>query len=255
MMPLVVAFSLAAAGEGIAMERPSTREVPEKFLAEAYRELEERNPEYFRALVEIEKERREFGALYQEAETPLEKKALTDQARAYVTLALVDRIFPAWYRTKWSFNGRTEVPNGGSIACGFFVATTLRDAGFKIDRDGFGRQPAENIIKNLADTESIKRFSETDVQDVKEHVERSGDGVYIVGLDRHVGFVVNDGGQTCFVHSTNYPPWYVVSEPIDSFNPLKRSRYRVIGKILGDNMIVSWMTGKEISLKYDYFTE
>ena len=43
--------------------------------------------------------------------------------------AITNTIAPAWIGTKWDFNGITEVPQQGKIACGYFVTTVLRDAG------------------------------------------------------------------------------------------------------------------------------
>ena len=45
-----------------------------------------------------------------------------------------------------------------------------------------------------------------------------------------------------FVHSNYYHPEIgVMSEAINSENPLKHSKYIVIGKLLSDEMIVSWI--------------
>jgi hypothetical protein len=51
-----------------------------------------------------------------------------------------------------------------------------------------------------------------------------------------------------FVHSNYYQPWIgVMSEEIDSTNPLRDSDYRVIGKLLSDEMMVNWIN----SIAYD----
>ncbi|WMJ72126.1 hypothetical protein RCC89_02925 [Cytophagaceae bacterium ABcell3] len=38
---------------------------------------------------------------------------------------LVNKLIPYWYGTKWDFEGHTDVPGKGEIACGYFVSTTL----------------------------------------------------------------------------------------------------------------------------------
>ena len=49
----------------------------------------------------------------------------TKQASQLLFSNLADSVFPAWYGTKWDFNGHTNVPKEGLIACGYFVSTTL----------------------------------------------------------------------------------------------------------------------------------
>src|SRR6187455_2399459 len=44
------------------------------------------------------------------------------------TSAVVETIIPGWIGTAWNFNGTSEKPQQGSIACGYFVTTILRDA-------------------------------------------------------------------------------------------------------------------------------
>src|SRR5215212_694349 len=45
----------------------------------------------------------------------------TDKLRASFINIVYDSIIPYWIGTKWNFNGITEVPQKGSIACGYFV--------------------------------------------------------------------------------------------------------------------------------------
>lgn len=84
---------------------------------------------------------------------------------------------------------------------------------------------------------------------VKDYIEASGPGLYIVGLDTHVGFVLNREGELSFVHSSYYdPPRSVIKEQIDGRNPLADSNYRVVGKILGDEMMRKWLAGEAFEL-------
>ena len=68
------------------------------------------------------------------------------------------------------------------------------------------------------------------------------DGLYIVGLDHHVGFLVREGERLDFCHSSYVdPPLGVVCQPA-SDDPALASRYYIIGRLLTDDMIVSWLT-------------
>ena len=60
-----------------------------------------------------------------------------------------------------------------------------------------------------------------------------------------MGYIVNLNGSLRFVHSDYFNRNLgVISEALDSNNPLKSSKYRVIGKILTKDMTKKWLEGK-----------
>ncbi len=66
-----------------------------------------------------------------------EKDSILKLTKNYLEETLVEDIFNYWYGTPWDFNGTTNIPNQGSIACGYFVTTTLKHLGFNIPRFKF----------------------------------------------------------------------------------------------------------------------
>ena len=62
------------------------------------------------------------------------------EARTVLTRSIYNDLLPAWYGTPWDFNGTSEVPQQGKIACGYFVSTILRDAGWKVERVRLAQQ-------------------------------------------------------------------------------------------------------------------
>lgn len=62
------------------------------------------------------------------------KQAILQKAKHKMVSHLLDSIIPFWYKTVWSFEGHSEVPRQGEIACGYFVSTTLLHAGLKLNR-------------------------------------------------------------------------------------------------------------------------
>lgn len=207
---------------------------------------------YRTAVNELDINRRDIRRRYLAANTENNRSVedqLIDEARAAVFSALVKNIFPAWYGTPWDFNGITQTPGEGKIACGYFVTTTLRDVGFGLPRAKLAQQASQTIIHSLTGRESISISAGKPIADIEEHIRKSGTGLYIVGLDTHVGFVVNDGKSLAFIHSTYYnPPKTVVAEATDSVNPLRDSNYRVVGKILDDTMMRKWILGGSFKL-------
>ena len=198
--------------------------------------------EYADLVREIGGQRKHLHETYLRAEST-EKQAVIEMARAYLFRILVDDIFPCWYGTKWDYNGTTRTPRQGQIACGYFVTHTLTDAGFKIPKIRWAQAASEIFIKEFARTE-LKRFSYKPISDVESYLNEQGDGIYLAGLDNHVGYVVVNGSDMNFVHSSYFHPGMnVISETINGFNPISLSNYRVIGKLLSNEMVVRWMNG------------
>lgn len=191
----------------------------------------------------ISLKRNAFQTAYETADSA-GKIAIINEARLYVFNMIKGEIFEAWYGTPWDFDGTTTIPGKGKIACGYFVTTVIRDAGFQIPRVQWAQQASENIILNM--TKDVKRFRNRPVEDVMNYIDQKGDGLYIVGLDLHVGFIYKSGNTIQFVHSNYYNPDVgVMSQDLNSYNPLSNSSYRVIGKILGDEMMVNWIMEKK----------
>jgi hypothetical protein len=169
-----------------------------------------------------------------------------DSARDYLFDRITLDLLPAWHGTAWDFNGMTRVPRQGTIACGYFVNTVLLDAGFRLPRIKWSQEAAEPITLKLAGT--VKRFRDRPASEVEAWVLGRGDGLYKVGLDSHVGFIVVRGGVARFVHSNYYRPEVgVMDEPLEGNNPLAHSRYRIVGSLLDDPMMRDWVTGRDLA--------
>ena len=200
-------------------------------------------------LAKLETERRTLASRYESASSA-DRTALIAEARALLTRSIYDDLFPAWYGTPWDFNGTSEVPRQGKIACGYFVSTVLRDAGWKVERVGLAQQASENIILSLTTDRHVRRFRRVPIADFVNAVKRWGTGIYIVGLDIHVGFIVNTGDEVYFIHSSYVDPYTVVKEKAIESRILVTSNYRVLGNVLADDRLIgNWFTGKAIFTK------
>ncbi len=162
-------------------------------------------------------------------------------ARDFLIKALTEEVFPSWYGTKWGFNGTTRTPREGRIACGFFVTNILTDVGFNIPRIKWAQSPSEIFIKKLS-FGNVDRFSNVPILTIEKYLKKSGNGIYLVGLDCHTGFIFVNNDEIRFIHADYYEPEKgVVSEKINSNSPIADSRYRVIGKLMSDKMIINWI--------------
>ena len=192
----------------------------------------------------IEEKRLSFSVAYGMADSA-SRIALIDSARAYLFDRITLDILPSWYATPWDFNGITRTPRKGTIACGYFVNTVLLDAGFRLPRIKWSQMASEPITVKLS--HRVKRFLDRPVGEVSSYIQAQGDGLYKVGLDNHVGFIVARNGVVRFVHSNYYQREIgVMSEPLDGNNPLANSHYRIVGSLLGDVMMTAWVEGRDL---------
>jgi hypothetical protein len=196
----------------------------------------------------IDSARTELSSRYQHTENFDQKLNVINDAREYLTRSVYNELFPYWYGTEWDFNGTTETPGQGKIACGYFVSTVLRDAGLKVQRARMAQQASENIVLSLTTDAHIKRFRNVNITDFVQVVQNWGPGLYVVGLDIHTGFILNVEGDVYFIHSSYIDPYAVVKERALESRILSGSKYRILGKLSADDqLIMKWLKGEAIA--------
>lgn len=161
------------------------------------------------------------------------------------TQLITTKVFPYWYGTQWNFYGTTEKPNEGTIACGYFVTTTLRDMGVPIKRAKMAQCASEEMIRSLTSKKNIHRFSNTSMEDFEKQLQKLGNGLYIVGLDNHTGFILLSAEGKYFIHASGIYPFQVVKETLSESLILRKSNYRVVGKISGDELFLKKWVGNK----------
>lgn len=155
----------------------------------------------------------------------------------------LDRVFiqhfrnlmPFWYGTRYSFYGQTHTPGEGKIACGYFVTTVLEDLGMEIDRNRLAQVASEEMIKELVSIKSIKRYSAYEFEDFIESVGQIDDGLYVVGLDTHTGFLLKTQQNLRFIHASGRFPFAVINENAHTSVTLQKSKYRILGRLTNDH--------------------
>ena len=155
------------------------------------------------------------------------------------TAAVTSTIIPNWLGTAWDFNGVSETPQQGAIACGYFVTTVLRDAGLPIARIKLAQYASEQMITTLVQPKYVKRFHNITIDFFIKNVQSLGYGLYIVGLDNHTGFIFNDGTEVYFIHSSIVGTRNVQQEKALTSLVLRQSKYKVLGKISADEKVLS----------------
>ena len=198
---------------------------------------------------ELERWRLDLSKRHAAAKNEAERKVVESDARVILEHTL-PAMMRCWLGTPWDFNGTAPKPGGGRIACGYFVATVLKDAGFQVDRYQLAQQPSENILRSFLPKESCSLTVGKEYGAFASVVEKAEPGVYLVGLDTHVGFleVRQDGFR--MIHSSGSRPWCVVDESRDDAQALRKSNWRMLGNLTGDPQVLKrWLKAEKIVVR------
>ncbi|MEM7036208.1 MAG: hypothetical protein AAF570_04440 [Bacteroidota bacterium] len=172
---------------------------------------------------------------------------LLKTAKKQVPKMIVNDLVPHWYGTTWAFSGTTQTPQKGEIACGYFVTTLLRDAGFKVERVRMAQQASLNIIRSLTPRDQIRDYSRISTAELKKRVEKMPEGLFVVGLDIHTGFIYHGEGDVWFIHSSYGNPAVVVCERAAKSAVLAQSNRFVLGRIDNDWLLKKYLAGEAIT--------
>lgn len=158
--------------------------------------------------------------------------------------SLTDSVFPAWMGTKWDFNGISNEPGKGEIACGYFVSTTLKHVGFNLNRYKLAQQGASEVIKVLCGRD--KKYAYSKDSAIAKFKALGDNKLYVVGLDYHVGYVSVEAGKVYFIHS-DFFLGKVVKELAAKSQGFSATRSYVFGEITNNpTLFAKWKNGTKI---------
>lgn len=162
---------------------------------------------------------------------------------------LLNELIPHWYGTPWDFSGYTDTPGKGVVACGYFVSTVLKHAGFNIDRYRLAQQNPMNEALSIACGDSVEMY-ETDPENLQRiFKEEKTEGLYFAGLDFHVGFLLFRGGELYFIHSNYINSQGVVFEKAvlsDAFRA--SSAFRIVAVSGNQQLINKWLKNEPVQI-------
>jgi len=168
-----------------------------------------------------------------------------DSLGIYLHTQLTSEIFPAWYGTEWDYNGYTNTPREGIVACGYFVSTTLKHVGFNLNRFDLAKMYSSSIVKSLCATPAT--FNNID--NMFAHILENSDHLYVVGLSSHVGFIEKKDGAIYFIHSNYIGPVAVEKELAKNSDALNSSDVFVLGNITGNpELMKKWRDNIKINI-------
>lgn len=164
-------------------------------------------------------------------------------------LRRVDQLFSRWLRSRWGLGmPQSTRPHHGKINCGLFVAVVLRDVGFNLPIWKFNRQASSHAICSLTPRRTRRYFHRTPMRRFLAKVKAMGPGLFLIGLDFHIGFLRYDLKRGLrFIHAS-YVTHRVENEPAATAIPIVSSKNRMVGKILQPRMLRWWLTRKRIKV-------
>lgn len=214
------------------------------------REKLEPDPAKYEVLAkDLERWRKELAARHRSARNGTERSVVEKDARILLEHALPE-MMRCWLGTPWDYSGTAKGPGQGRIACGYFVATVLKDAGFQVDRYRLAQQPSGNILRSFLPKDACTLTVGKEYGAFADEMATRDPGVYVVGLDTHVAFLVVGDDGFRFIHSSGSKPWCVVDEGREEAEVLRRSNWRMTGNLTADKEVIRrWLKGGKIEVK------
>ncbi len=164
-------------------------------------------------------------------------------------IGLFETLTERWLGTRWGLGlPQSSVPQVGKINCGTFVGTILEDMGFVVNVRKLQRQPSQLIIKSFIPGTAMKKFSNASMKRFLSTVRSMGPGLFIIGLDFHVGFLLQTEDELRFIHAS-FETETVVNEDAATAMPITTSAYKVVGKILTPTNLEDWRGGRRIKVQ------
>jgi hypothetical protein len=243
---VLTAFSLSACFSSPENKENAFRDVPKSSFEKKLDKMSsaEVDTTYARICRNLIKEKNKLAAQYKNSSLAADRSDILDEARKLFSTTLTDSIFVCWYGTGWDFNGTTTCPRSGNIACGYFITTILKQCGFNISRTFLAQQASSVMIKTFCPDDKIKTITNHQTAKLFAYMKTRPDGIFLVGLDNHTGFIVKNGTVIDFVDA-DYQVDKVVREPLEESNIIKNNGYFMVGDLLhSDATMVKWLKGE-----------
>lgn len=202
--------------------------------------------DYKSILAEIKNQKQKFNEKLSDS-TAFEETI--KKAGKYLEEALINKIIPHWYGTPWDFNGYTSKPNDGVVACGYFVSTTMEHVGFNINRYKFAQNYGKVSGESLQNPMTIVTCNDSvDLKVLEKRIKEAlkSEGLYFIGLDCHVGYLLYRKDKLFFIHSSYCPPLEVVIEGAIRSEAFTSSGYYFSAISTNMELIEKWITNSEI---------
>ncbi len=213
---------------------------------------------FFKKLEKIEAKRMELSEKYKRTKSVKEKRRIKENSRKYIIKSMIKDIIPFWYGTPWYMgpDDDAEYPHqlGKRISCSNFITAVLQNVGFVFDsRKKWADARALYIQTSLADKEQVQRYYGITSRHFAKELMKLTPGLYLVGLNCHIGFILIKNNKAVFIHS-NYvnPEVGVTAEAVEISQAIINSEgtgYWITPLLNDDRLIENWLMKKPLILK------
>jgi hypothetical protein len=222
--------------------------------------VEDPGARWDRATSALAARRAELATRYARARGDDRAAVLAEASAAF--LDEIDRLVAPWMGTPWGLGSNSTATRpheaGMTVGCSYFVTSVLEGAGIDLDnRYRFAQAPALQIQRSLvgAGRKGVHRFLSIPPAELATRIAALGDGLYLIGLSNHVGFVRVDGGAVRFVHASYTNAQTVSDEPLATAKAIAISQpsgYFVSPVVtragdVDDWLVARWLTGKTVA--------
>ena len=192
----------------------------------------------------IAAEREAWAQKWQQSPSPQQRKEIETDL-----ISSIEELTNYWLGTRWALGApQTTTPQEGKVNCGTFVGRVLYDAGFRVHVKKLQRQPSQLIIKSFVGAARTRKFHNASMERFLSSVREMGPGLFIIGLDFHVGLLLQTSDDLRFIHAS-FETETVVNEDAATAMPITTSAYKVVGKIITPGNIQSWLRGNTIRVQ------
>lgn len=208
------------------------------------------NPEEYQILLsELHRWKEDLSTAYKNAQSPSDKAKIEHDARQ-ILIHLLPSMMDCWLGTEYNFDGTAEKPGSGKLACGYFVSTIIRDAGFRVNRYTLAQQASENILRSLISSDHCQLSIGESFPSFLKRLGEKKNGIYFIGLDSHVGFIVKTGNKLTFYHSSKWKNRGVVRENVEEAFGLEHSKWRMLGSFSEDQKVLqTWLLNEKVKVR------
>ena len=218
---------------GLGRERPQPSGIQKKIIRR-----------YRRIRWATNRVRRCYLRQYLKAQTENTRNKILFHAEQTARQILEEAVLPLWIGTPWHYYGTATYPHQKKLACGYFLVHALKALGFKFPENfywpnrrrrrkhiyEYAKLSPTGMVKALSSPESIYTAVGLDTKKMLVHLRKQGPGIYILGLDNHVGLVLFDGTQAAFWHSNFLKNW-VNREDLFKSLVATASMHHILGKL------------------------
>ena len=212
--------------------------------------------DYERQLARFAAERARLAVAYRAPGA--DKGAIRAAARRAVLGFIDDVVFTAWAGTPWGLGPHSTATRphqpGKVVGCSYFVTSVLQNAGLELsNRYHFAQAPALHIQRSLApDASDMLRVASVPAAVLRRRIAARGDGLFVIGLHNHVGFVRVRDGEVRVVHASYTDAQVVVDEPLLTAKVIHASRragYFVSRLFHDDRLVDHWLRGQPVPFR------